>query len=200
MLKTCAIVFGIIMVIVGILGFIPQVTPHGLLLDLFHVNVEHNWIHILTGVISILCGLSSEHASRLFFQIFGIVYLLVAILGIFYGDRPIFGLIANNRQMSFCISLLPSLRCIWVLAVVASLLRESTSKIQISFHLAIVDPSFLFRAICFEWLFLDCLIIFVIILNDINDRNDSRDIRKNNKREKNVPLMLFFLMSLLSFL
>ncbi len=96
MLKTCAIIFGIIMVIVGILGFIPQVTPHGLLLDLFHVNVEHNWIHILTGVVSILCGLTSEHASRLYFQIFGIIYALVAILGMFYGDRPILGLIANN--------------------------------------------------------------------------------------------------------
>ena len=96
MLKTLAIIFGIIMVIVGILGFIPQATPNGLLFDLFHVNVEHNWIHIITGVVSILCGISSEHASRLYFQIFGIIYGIVAILGYFYGDRPILGVIANN--------------------------------------------------------------------------------------------------------
>lgn len=96
MLKTSAIIFGIVMLIVGILGFIPQFTPHGLLFGLFHVNAEHNWIHILTGIVSILCGLTSEHASRLYFQIFGIIYALVAILGFFYGDRPILGLIANN--------------------------------------------------------------------------------------------------------
>lgn len=96
MLKTCAIVFGVIMLIVGILGFIPEATPRGLLLGLFHINPPHNWIHILTGIVAILCGATSEHASRLFFQIFGIVYGLVAILGFFYGDRPIFGIIANN--------------------------------------------------------------------------------------------------------
>jgi hypothetical protein len=96
MLKTAALIFGIIMLLVGILGFIPQATPRGMLLGIFHVNDVHNWIHIMTGVVSILCGINSEHASRLFFQIFGVVYGLVAILGFFYGDRPIFGLVANN--------------------------------------------------------------------------------------------------------
>lgn len=96
MLKTAAIIFGIIMMIVGILGFIPQANPNGLLLGVFHVNAEHNWIHIITGIVSILCGLSSEHAARLYFQIFGIIYALVAILGFFYGNHPILGIVANN--------------------------------------------------------------------------------------------------------
>ncbi|MBA2368415.1 MAG: DUF4383 domain-containing protein [Candidatus Protochlamydia sp.] len=43
-----------------------------------------------------ICGFSSERASRLFFQIFGIVYGLVALLGYYYLDRPIFGIIAHN--------------------------------------------------------------------------------------------------------
>lgn len=96
MLKTCAIIFGIIMFVIGILGFIPQANPKGFLLGIFHVNLEHNLIHIVTGIISILCGLTSRHASRIFFKIFGIVYALVALLGFYYVDRPIFGLIANN--------------------------------------------------------------------------------------------------------
>lgn len=96
MLRTIAIIFGIIMLLVGILGYIPEANPNGLLLGLFHVNPPHNWIHILTGIIAILCGISNVPASRLFFQIFGIVYGIVAILGFFYGDRPILGIIANN--------------------------------------------------------------------------------------------------------
>jgi Domain of unknown function (DUF4383) len=96
MLKVIAIIFGIIMIIAGILGFIPQTSPNGLLLGLFHVNLLHNWIHIITGIVSLLCGLNSEEASRTFFQVFGILYGIVAILGYFYGDYPIFGWIANN--------------------------------------------------------------------------------------------------------
>ena len=96
MLKTFAIIFGVIMIAVGLLGFVPQATPDGLLLGIFHVNLAHNLIHVVTGVTALLCGISSEETSRLFFQIFGIVYGLVALLGYYYLDRPIFGIIAHN--------------------------------------------------------------------------------------------------------
>ena len=35
-------------------------------------------------------------ASRTYFRSFGIVYALVAVLGFYYGDQPLLGLIANN--------------------------------------------------------------------------------------------------------
>src|SRR5215210_2997234 len=96
MLKTFAIIFGIVMLVVGVLGFIPEAAPDGFLLGLFHVDTLHNLIHISTGVVAILCGLSSEYASRIYFQVFGIVYAVVAILGYYYMDRPIFDILANN--------------------------------------------------------------------------------------------------------
>jgi hypothetical protein len=96
MLKTIAIIFGIIMLAIGVLGFVPQANPGNLLLGIFHVNLIHNLIHIATGIAAILSGLSSGHASRLFFQIFGVVYALVALLGFYYMDRDILGLVANN--------------------------------------------------------------------------------------------------------
>jgi hypothetical protein len=101
MLKILAIIFGIIMLIVGILGFYPEFTPNGMLMGIFHVNEIHNIIHITTGVFAILCGLSGQYASKVFFRIFGIVYGLVAILGFFYLDQPIFGLVANNLADAF---------------------------------------------------------------------------------------------------
>ncbi|MBA2368414.1 MAG: hypothetical protein H0V82_05250 [Candidatus Protochlamydia sp.] len=38
MLKTFAKIFGVIMTVVGLLGFVPQATPDGMLLGIFHVN------------------------------------------------------------------------------------------------------------------------------------------------------------------
>lgn len=96
MLRKIACVYGIIFIVIGILGFFPSVTPNYHLLGIFHVNTVHNVIHIATGVIALWTGLISSNAAKGFFQIFGIVYLLVAISGFIYGNRDILGLVANN--------------------------------------------------------------------------------------------------------
>ena len=97
MLKTFAIIFGAIFILVGALGFIPTAAPDGHLLGIFHVNPAHNIVHLLTGAVALICGLSSSHASQLFFRIFGIIYGGVAVLGFIMGDQPLLGIIANNH-------------------------------------------------------------------------------------------------------
>lgn len=96
MLKQIAIVFGIILIVVGLLGYAPGITHEGHLFGVFAVNSAHNLIHILTGAAALISGLASERASRSFFQIFGVVYGLIAIMGFFYRDRPLFGVVAHN--------------------------------------------------------------------------------------------------------
>lgn len=96
MLKKLAILFGIVFLAAGILGFVPAVTPHHHLFGIFHVNDVHNLIHILTGVIALIVGFTGREASKIFFEVFGIVYVIVGILGFVYKDQAIFGLIANN--------------------------------------------------------------------------------------------------------
>jgi hypothetical protein len=96
MLRKICILFGIVFVAVGVLGFVPGVTEHGHLLGIFHVNPAHNAVHILTGIVAIIAGSASNHAARIFFRVFGLIYGLVAVLGFVYGDRPIFGIISNN--------------------------------------------------------------------------------------------------------
>ena len=96
MLKKIAVVFGAILVVVGILGFVPAVTPGGKLLGVFDVNTPHNIVHLATGAVGIAMGMASEQASALFFKIFGVVYALVAAAGFFYGDRPLLGIVSNN--------------------------------------------------------------------------------------------------------
>src|SRR5437763_1851454 len=96
MLKNIAIAFGIVVIVVGLLGFVSAVTPNGLLLGSFEVNRAHNLVHLATGVVALVVALISEKATRLFFQIFGVIYALVALLGFFTGNTPLLGIIAIN--------------------------------------------------------------------------------------------------------
>lgn len=102
MLKRIAIIFGVVMLIAGILGYIPGVTRFnadddtGLLLGIFAVDNVHNLVHIATGVVAVVCGFISESASRNYFKVFGIVYALVALLGIFHANAPLLGIMAHN--------------------------------------------------------------------------------------------------------
>jgi hypothetical protein len=97
LLKRAAILFGVVFLAVGVLGFVPGVTnEHEMLLGIFHVNAAHNVVHLLSGAVALACGLASAAASQWYFRIFGIVYGLVAILGFMQGDGLLLGLISNN--------------------------------------------------------------------------------------------------------
>ena len=97
MLKTAAILFGIVFLLVGVLGFVPGITTTGqMLLGIFHVNAVHNIVHLLSGAVALITGLTSTAAARMYFRVFGIVYALVAILGFFVGYGLLLGLISNN--------------------------------------------------------------------------------------------------------
>ncbi|MFL6513996.1 MAG: DUF4383 domain-containing protein [Chthoniobacterales bacterium] len=102
MVKTAAILFGVVFLVVGILGFVPAATPPmaggegGMLLGLFHVNTAHNIIHLASGVVFLLCGMAGAGPSRVFFKIFGVVYALVAVLGFMKGNGMLLGMVANN--------------------------------------------------------------------------------------------------------
>jgi hypothetical protein len=96
MIKAIATVFGVVFLLVGILGFIPGITDNGHLLGIFHVNTAHNIVHLLSGSAALIAASMGLRPAQNYFRIFGIVYGLVAALGFFNGDQPIFGLIANN--------------------------------------------------------------------------------------------------------
>lgn len=96
MLKTYAKVFGFVLLALGVLGFVPALTPNDHLLGIFHVDTLHNFIHFGSGAVALMAGYTSERASRTYFQVFGVVYALVAALGFVYMDREILGVLANN--------------------------------------------------------------------------------------------------------
>ncbi len=100
MLTKAAYVFAAVFLLVGILGFVPALTPKDdmgmpLLLGLFMVGVIHNIIHLASGVAALLAARSSEAYASLYFKVFGAVYAVVTIVGFVQKDT-VLGLIHVN--------------------------------------------------------------------------------------------------------
>lgn len=93
MAKTLAIIVGVILVVVGLLGFVanPLVGPGAL----FETNTVHDIVHLLLGAVLLIVGLAAAGQAQLWLKIVGVVYLLVAVLG-FMMPSPLLGLVAVN--------------------------------------------------------------------------------------------------------
>lgn len=97
MLKILAILFGLLMIVVGILGFLPDFAPNSRLFTLFLVNPMHNIVHLLSGIVALVCGLTSGFAAKIFFILFGLIYGALAVLGFMTGQGMLFDMIAINQ-------------------------------------------------------------------------------------------------------
>jgi Domain of unknown function (DUF4383) len=76
MAKTVSKIIGVALLLVGIVGFFAS--------DLLglHLTPIHNVVHLATALVALYFGFAgSIRATHSFFQVFGVVYLLVALLG-----------------------------------------------------------------------------------------------------------------------
>lgn len=101
MVKRVALVFGIVFLLIGILGLMQaggremgaDPAPH-LLLGLFPVNLVHNIVHLVFGIWGIAASRSFAGAKS-FAQIAGVIYIVLAVLGFIapttFGFIPIGG-------------------------------------------------------------------------------------------------------------
>ena len=92
--KSLAKVFGWVFIAIGVLGFVPALTPDGNLLGIFHVDTIHNIVHILSGIAALLMS-TTEDKAKTYFKIFGVVYALVTVIGFLDGDS-ILGIFTIN--------------------------------------------------------------------------------------------------------
>lgn len=91
-----AMLFGWIFLVVGVLGFVPEITTDEQLLGIFDVNGIHNIVHIVSGLAALYLASKGEESSQMFFKVFGVIYALVAVLGFITGDGLLLGFISNN--------------------------------------------------------------------------------------------------------
>jgi Domain of unknown function (DUF4383) len=93
--QTVALVFGVIYLAVGVLGFIGPVIgtssfititqDRHMLLGIADINLLLNLVHIVIGIAG-LAAASSVANSRTFCQVFGVILLLLGLLGAFVGN------------------------------------------------------------------------------------------------------------------
>ena len=89
-----ALVFGVVLVVVGILGFFyEQSFKTGddavaeKVLGVLAVNGWHNLVHIATGVVGIAVA-SSYAGARTYALGFGLVYVALGLIGLLFLDNP----------------------------------------------------------------------------------------------------------------
>ena len=96
MAKNWIIIFGVVFVLVGVLGLLGGVGIVGS--DGFFVtNGAHDWVHLVTGILFLIVGFAAAQSAGMTMKIFGIVYLLVAVLG-FVMETPLLGFLAYNMN------------------------------------------------------------------------------------------------------
>lgn len=81
--KNVAMVLGVILTILGIWGLVVGVTTNVLW---FSHNLQHDVIHLVTGILGIWFARRGEMPSHAYAKVFGVIYALVAILGFVAGD------------------------------------------------------------------------------------------------------------------
>lgn len=99
MTKSIAMVFGIVYLLVGIAGFVPQLggsygMASSLLFGVADTNIVHNIVHLVIGIAGLSLGRTEEGAGT-FCKTFGVILILVGVLGFFvpnfFGLMPIGG-------------------------------------------------------------------------------------------------------------
>ena len=103
-IASAALLFGVVFVLAGVAGFFPAPIPpgappltvesgHGLALGLFPVNVLHNIVHLLFGVLGIAASRGAVLSAQGYFRLVAVAYALLVVLGLMTATHTTFGLV-----------------------------------------------------------------------------------------------------------
>jgi hypothetical protein len=65
------------------------------------VNAAHSVVHVVSGIIFLIAAMAGAGASRTWFQIFGIIYAIVAIWGFAVGTGNTLWVVSNNPAVTW---------------------------------------------------------------------------------------------------
>ena len=81
MAKTVCKILGVVLLLVGVCGFVAPTLLGA------HLSPAHNVVHLLSGALALYFGFAGTFsAAKMFSLVFGVVYLALGILGMALGD------------------------------------------------------------------------------------------------------------------
>ena len=110
-LQKMATLFGVVFLLITVLGFIPGITedtdrlftfgePGALLVGIFGINVVENIIHLLFGIAGL--ALARTHAgARSYFLGGGVIYVLVGVLYLIVGHETALNVMGVNSESDY---------------------------------------------------------------------------------------------------
>ena len=99
-----ATLLGVAFLVAGAAGFVPSPVPadappltveqgHGLALGLFPVNILHNIVHLVFGILGLAAARGMIMSARSYAQLIAVAYGLLTVLGLVPATQTTFGLI-----------------------------------------------------------------------------------------------------------
>ncbi|MGH9360407.1 MAG: DUF4383 domain-containing protein [Thermoanaerobaculia bacterium] len=93
--------FAVVFALIGLLGFVPNpiVGPEGI----FATDLNHNLVHLISAAVFAFAASRGAATTSLVMKIFGVVYLLVGVLGLagMAPDGNLLGLMHINDADNF---------------------------------------------------------------------------------------------------
>ena|SRR5215831_5705478 len=80
--KTAALLIGIVFIAVGLLGYVDNPIIGNPDKAIFHTDAVHNIVHIASGALFVLVALGAPGSATSVLILFGIVYLLIGVIGL----------------------------------------------------------------------------------------------------------------------
>ena len=126
-LQKMAALFGVVFLLITVLGFIPGITqdtdelftfgePGALLLGIFGVNVVENIVHLLFGIAGL--AMARTHASsRTYFLGGGVLYLIIGAFYLVVGHENSLNFIGVNTESDYLHLVLGVLMLVFGLAL-----------------------------------------------------------------------------------
>jgi len=140
-----ALVFGLLFLIAGILGFIPSLlTPapsegppmavnsyYGYLFGLFPVNLVHNLVHMALGLWGIAAWRNFS-MSRIYARSVAVIYVVLTVLGLMPGLDTLYGIVPlySNDVWLHAVSAIVAAYFGWAPVAAVTTAGETTSGIR----------------------------------------------------------------------
>lgn len=97
MAKTYVLILGIILVLLGVLGFVTPLAPGGNLFGVFATGTMHSLTYLVCGALALACAAAGGTYPKTYAKVFGVIFGLFTIIGFMVSDGEVLGLLNVNQ-------------------------------------------------------------------------------------------------------